>query len=81
MHVNTIYLKDNNLWVSYDLEIVNENICLNATFVRDGEQIHKIHKLGTFDMLCELKDKDFAIAKAKELIESANRSAHSPFLK
>ena len=81
MHINNVYLKEENLWVSYDLETVNEKIRLNATFIKDGIQIHKVRNLGSFKMLCKLKDRESAIAEAKKIIESANRSKHSPFLK
>lgn len=86
MHINKIYLSEHNLWVSYDLEIVNKEIMLNATFTRNGEKVHKIHKLrdlmnSQVDMIVKLRNYNFAIFKAKELIESANRSKHSPFLK
>lgn len=79
MHINKVYLKKENLWVSYDLETVNEKIRLNATFIKDGIQIHKVRNLGSFKMLCKLKDRESAIAEAKKIIESANRSKHSPF--
>lgn len=81
MHINKVYLKKENLWVSYDLETVNEKIRLNATFIKDGIQIHKVRNLGSFKMLCKLKDRESAIAEAKKIIESANRSKDSPFLK
>lgn len=81
MHINKIYLSENNLWVSYDLETVDYRIYLVAIFTQDGKRIHKIYNLGNSDMIAKLLDNNFATLTAKELIESANRSKHSPFLK
>lgn len=89
MQINMVTL-DDNLSVSYELINVkktdgkgqkSESIQAVARIVRDGEEIHKIYNIGNFDYCAKLLDRDFAIAEGKRMIENANRSAHSPFLR
>nr|DAR80180.1 MAG TPA: hypothetical protein [Caudoviricetes sp.] len=87
MHINGVTV--NGIWVSFDIENVesisekgvkSEEVQAVATFVRAGEQIHKIYNVGSFDFCAKLLDDEFAKSVANRMIESANRSAHSPFL-
>lgn len=86
MHINGVTV--NGIWVSFDIENVvsisekgvkSEAIQGVATFVKSGEQIHKIYNIGNFDFCAKLLDNEFAKMEAKRMIECANRSAHSPF--
>lgn len=86
MHINGVTV--NGIWVSFDIENVksisekgvkSEEVQAVATFVKAGEQIHKIYNVGSFDFCAKLLDDEFAKMDAKRMIESANRSAHSPF--
>lgn len=86
MHINGVTV--NGIWVSFDIENVvsisekgvkSEEVQAVATFVRAGEQIHKIYNVGSFDFCAKLLDDEFAKTEANRMIESANRSAHSPF--
>lgn len=86
MHINGVTV--NGIWVSFDIENVvsisekgvkSEAVQGVATFVKAGEQIHKIYNIGNFDFCAKLLDNEFAKAKAIRMIEDANRSAHSPF--
>lgn len=86
MHINSVTV--NGIWVSFEIENVvsisekgvkSEAVQGVATFVRAGEQIEKIYNIGNFDFCAKLLDDEFAKTKAKRMIESANRSAHSPF--
>lgn len=91
MHINRI--KVMNYWVSFDIESVKannngqvtESVQAVATFTRDGEQVAKIYNLrgdfcSSFAFCTKLLDDDFAKQEAEHIIESANKSAHSPFL-
>ena len=73
MQINKIYLKEENLCVSYNLEIVNENFRLTATFFKDGKQIYKARLLRSFEMLAKLKDRDFAVARASKIFSKAKK--------
>lgn len=90
MHINRIKVMD--YWVSFDIESVKannngqvtESIQAVATFTRDGEQAAKIYNLrgdfcSSFAFCTKLLDDDFAKQEAERIIESANKSAHSPF--
>lgn len=86
MHINGVTV--NGIWVSFDIENVvsisekgvkSEAVQGVATFVKAGEQIHKIYNIGNFDFCAKLLDNEFAKSKAIRMIEDANRSAHSPF--
>ena len=86
MHINGVTV--NGLWVSFDIENVvsisekgvkSEAVQGVATFVKAGEQIHKIYNIGNFDFCAKLLDNEFAKSKAIRMIEDTNRSAHSPF--
>lgn len=91
MHINRI--KVNNFWVSFDIESVKasnngqvtESVQAVATFTRDGEQVAKVYNLrgdfcSAFAFGAKLLDDDFAKQEAERIIESMNKSAHSPFL-
>ena len=91
MHINRI--KVNDFWVSFDIESVKannngqaaESVQAVATFTRDGKQIAKIYNLrsdfcSAFAFCAKLLDDDFAKREAERIIESTNKSAHSPFL-
>ena len=86
MHINGVTV--NGIWVSFDIENVvsisekgvkSEAVQGVATFVKAGEQIHKIYNIGNFDFCAKLLDNEFAKSKAIRMIEDTNRSAHSPF--
>ena len=91
MHINRI--KAGNYWVSFDIESVKasnngqvtESVQAVATFTRDGQQVAKIYNLrgdfcSAFAFCAKLLDDDFAKQEAERIIESMNKSAHSPFL-
>lgn len=84
MHITLVKVKD--IYVSFNIESVQEKIQITATFTKDGEVVHKIYNVST--MLCtgtalvaKLLDKEFACFVAKDMIERANASVHSPFRK
>ena len=86
MHINRVKIEE--IWVSFDIKNVvstNKNgnkeneVQAVATFTKNGDEIHKIYNLGNFDYCAKLLDNEFAKAEAKAMIDSANRSAHSPF--
>lgn len=85
MHINKINI--NGIWVSYDIEnvksiqngIKKEDVQAVASFIKDGEVIHKIYKIGNFDYCAKLLDMEFGKSEAIRMIESANKSKHSPF--
>lgn len=86
MHIMRVRV--NEFDVSFDIENVvstsnrgvkEERVQSVATFFKKGDKIHKIYNLGNFDYCTKLLDVTFAAREAERMIESANRSAHSPF--
>lgn len=80
MHINTVNVK--GMFVIFDLEDVNGEIQIVAKFVKDGEEIQKIHKVSSIscsgaEMVAALLDNNFAIKQADEMIEAMNKSMHS----
>lgn len=80
MHINTVNVK--GMFVIFDLEDVNGEIQIVAKFVKDGEEIQKIHKVSSIgcsgaEMVAALLDNKFAIKQADEMIETMNKSMHS----
>lgn len=80
MHINTVNVK--GMFVIFDLEDVNGEIQIVAKFVKNGEEIQKIHKVSSIDysgaeMVAALLDNKFAIKQADEMIETMNKSMHS----
>lgn len=88
IHISTVKVDD--IRCSYDLEAVEElrRIQIVATFTKDGKRIHRVHglnggmrPLSQGELIGELLNADYAEKMARDLIEDANRSAHSPFRK
>lgn len=84
MHISKINV--DGIWVSYDIEnvksiqngIKKEDVQAVASFIKDGEVIHKIYKIGNFDYCAKLLDREFGKSEAIRMIENANKSKHSP---
>lgn len=82
MHINTVEV--NGIWVSYDLEGVDEEIQIVANFTKNGERIYKIYNISELSahgpkMVVELLNSEFAKRKAQRMIDDLNKSKHSPF--
>lgn len=88
MNINAVRVGE--FLISYDIQNVksidrngqkSEKVQIVAQFTKNGEVIHTVYNLGNAEMVAKLLDRDFAIKKAGEMIEEANKSAHSMFLK
>lgn len=87
MNIIKIYLKETEMWVSYDIKNIKsikdgkktEKVECVATFIKDGEEIHRIYNVGDFNFCAKLLDREFAIKEAEKMIEHSNKSKHSPF--
>ena len=78
LHIITVRAK--NFHVSYDIKNVNSKLQIVATFTKEGKHIHSIYNIYWGE--CQnLFNKDYATRKAQEMIEDANKSKHSPFLR
>ena len=80
MHINTVNVK--GMFVIFDLEDVNGEIQIVAKFVKNGEELQKIHKVSSrgysaAEMVAALLDNDFAIKQADEMTKTMNKSTHS----
>lgn len=82
MHINTVKVGD--FWVSYDIENVNGEIEIVATFTKDGETVHRVYNISEVatskaETVAHLLDAEFAKTKAKHMIDEANKSKQNPF--
>lgn len=92
MHINTVNV--NGIYVSYNIENVKsktqngkieEQVQATATFQKNGNIIKKIYNLNNlyfskFEYCTKLLNDDFAKKEAIQMIETENKSKHSPFL-
>lgn len=77
LHINSV--KVHNIWVSYDIQNVNDELQIVATFTKEGNRIHSIYNI-SFSECRDLFDRDYAIKHAETMINDSNKSKHSPFL-
>lgn len=79
MHINLVTVDaTEKLSCSFDIRNIKttdrhgkkeEKIQAVATFIKDGEEICKIHNIGNFKECTKLLDRNFAIEKAKKLLK------------
>ena len=79
MHINAVKVEE--MWVSFDIKSINDEIQIVATFTKDEEIIHRIYKIGNVNMIAKLLNREYAIETAQNLIKITNTSKHSPFKK
>lgn len=84
LHINSVNI--DGIWVHYNIEAVNGRMEIVARFVKDGEEIYKIHNICTpelqgVDMAAKLLDRDYAKKEGVKMIEESKVSKHSPFHK
>lgn len=82
LHINSVSV--NEIWVHYNIEVVNDRMEIVARFVKNGEEIYKIHNICTpelqgVDMAAKLLDREYAKKEAAKMIEDSKVSKHSPF--
>ena len=84
LNINTLALSKDGNHVDYWAKFQVENESITCTFVHDGEKVHKIHNIkstlgyGTIGMIAYLYNKDNACKELNRIIESSNKSKHSP---
>lgn len=79
MHINAVKVEE--MWVSFDIKNINDEVQIVATFTKDEEVIHRIYKIGNVNMIAKLLNREYAIETAENLIKITNISEHSPFKK
>lgn len=82
MNINVVKVLE--FYVSYDIECVNEELQIVATFVKDGEEIYKVYKITDgvsygAEVVGKLLNRDFAAKKAEDLIAAARKSIPNVF--
>lgn len=79
IHVNSVNV--DGFWCHIEIVKNINRLELQARFMKDGKEIHKVNMGQSLKKIIEMSDRENAVTAIRKIIENANKSAHSPFVK